>query len=176
MKPMPAQLRIPVSPQSPERGTRKTEVRMKSRMSIDQRLRELAAWLEDPELELGLGQSIFGRIRDEGHGAATASPGLRPDVIDGVSCRPDGGMSRLCERLGRQIARDSRCRELYDLVRYLPRHHLEILRVTYLGPETRSVRACAELLNVSSLRYRERKAALLAWFEGAMYRAGDVVE
>lgn len=141
---------------------------MKRQMSIDQRLREFALWLQSPELDIPVGRSIFGRIRDD---AGVRGEGVRPEIVDGVSCRPDGGMSRLCDRLGRAIARDSRCREMYDLAQYLPAHHLEILKVTYLGPEPRSVRACSELLKISTLQYRERKAALLAWFEGAMFKS-----
>jgi len=147
---------------------------MKRQMSIEQRLREYAEWLRQPGLHCGSGTSIFHRIQDEKHNAGVRSDGIAHEllVVDGeaVSCRPDGGMSRMVERMGRQIARDNRCREIHELVRCLPPHHRTVLQATYGGPEPRSVRVAAELLGVSKGRYCERKAALVAWFEGAMYR------
>jgi len=147
---------------------------MKRQMSIEQRLREYAEWLREPRLHCAGGSSIFHRIQDEKHNAGVRSDGIAHELllVDGeaISCRPDGGMFRTVERMGRQIARDNRCREIHDLARYLPQHHRAVLQATYGGPETRSVRAAAEALGVSKGRYCERKAALVAWFEGAMYR------
>jgi hypothetical protein len=144
---------------------------MKRHMSIDQRLREYAAWRHNPTLDLPSGRSTLARIKDERHNAGAGGHEIRPDIIDGVSCRPDGGMAVMAERLGEQIARDSRCRDLQDLVRYLPQHHRAVLEATYGGPERRSIRAAADLLGITRSAYCERKAALLAWFEGAMYRS-----
>jgi hypothetical protein len=149
-------------------------------MSMERRLCEYAQWLQDERLADGLdageGSSIFQRIREERHnaGAGAAGNGSRHDilVVDGesFSTRPDGGMARMAERLGQRIARDNRCREIHDLVCYLPVHHREVLRAAYGGPEVRTVRAAAEMLGVSKATYCERKARLVGWFEGAMFR------
>jgi hypothetical protein len=142
---------------------------MKRQMSIEQRLREYAQWLREPGLEVGMGDSVLARIRDEQHNAGAAEP-LRSEIIDGVSCRPDGGLGRLAERMEYALRRDMRCRDIHDLALYLPPHHREVLAATYESGEPRSVREAAERLGISRGQYCERKAALLGWFEGAMFR------
>lgn len=142
---------------------------MKRQMSVEQRLREYAQWLRDPALDVGTGDSVLARIRDEQHNAGAAAP-LRAEIIDGVSCRPDGGLGRLAERMEQALRRDMRCRDIHDLARYLPQHHREVLSATYDAAEPRSVREAAERLGISRGQYCERKAALLGWFEGAMFK------
>ncbi|MDR3414613.1 MAG: hypothetical protein P4L83_00370 [Nevskia sp.] len=142
---------------------------MKRQMTIEQRLREYAAWLRHPRLEIGCG-SIFGRIQDEQMNAGAGGDETRPDIVDGVSCRPDGGLSRLAEQMSRDLRRDMCCRDIHALVQHLPEHHRRTLAAIYDSSEPRSVRAAAEALGVSRGQYCERKAALMAWFEGAMWR------
>ena len=143
---------------------------MKRQLSMEQRLREYADWLAGGTLQVSLGPSVFGRIREERGNAGMRSEGLQHDIVDGVPCRPDGGMSRMVERLGAEVARDNRCREIADLIPYLPQHHRQVLSVVYLGPEPRTAKEAAQLLQMSVGKFCERKAALLAWFEGAMFR------
>jgi hypothetical protein len=144
-------------------------------MSIEQRLREYSHWYRDEPLDVSLGESIFGRIQREQLNAGARGEGSRYDsfMVDGesVTCRPDGGMGRMADRIGAQLARDNRCREIRDLLPFMPRNHAEVMKVVYLGPEARTARASAELLRVSLGQFQERKAALHAWFEGAMFRS-----
>lgn len=146
---------------------------MRRQMSVEQRLREYARWLREPALEVGMGDSVLARIHDEQHNAGAAEP-LRAEIIDGVSCRPDGGLGRLAERMEHALRRDMRCRDIHDLAQYLPAHHRAVMAATYGDVEPRSVREAAGLLGISRGQYCERKAALLGWFEGAMFRtSGD---
>lgn len=143
--------------------------------SIDQRLREYAAWKREPALHVSTGGSIFGKIRDEQFNAGARGDGIKPDIIDGVSCRPDGGMTRIMDDIGRELARDNRCRDIEDLMRYLPEQYRAVYVATYGGLERRSERVSAELLKVKRNEYVTRRAALWGWFEGAMFRVGIIV-
>jgi|SRR5581483_4362334 len=141
---------------------------------IEQRLIEYGEWLNQPRFDAPMGQSVFGRIRDEQENAGAHGEGLKPDIIDGVPCRPDGGLGNLADRLGREIARDNRCRDIADLLAYLPAHHRTVFDATYLAPPRdipRSERSAARLLGITRDLYGERHAALIGWFEGAMFRA-----
>jgi hypothetical protein len=144
------------------------EVGMKRYMSMDQRLREYGQWCEQGALQVTVGHSIFGRIREMQENAGLHSEGWQPDIVDGIACRPDGGMMLLMERIGAEAARDNRCREIAALVPHLPQAHRRVLTVVYLGPEPRTAREAAKVLEVSVGKFQERKAALLAWFEGAL--------
>jgi len=145
--------------------------------TIEYRLVEFGEWLNEPGLHVAAGWSIFGKIREEQENAGAHGDGIKPDiiVIDGEAtmCRPDGGLAALAEQMGREIARDNRCRDILDLLHYLPDHHRDVMKATYVAPARdvpRSARAAAKLLGVTRDQYGERKAALLGWFEGAMFR------
>lgn len=142
-------------------------------MTIEARLIEYAEWLNDPALNCAVGWSVFGRIQEDQENAGLHGDGFKPEIIDGVPCRPDGGVGALAERLGRDIARDNRCRDIHDLIQYLPAHHREVMAAAFVGERRevpRSVRSAADRLGIKRSEFCERKAALLAWFEGAMYR------
>jgi hypothetical protein len=142
-------------------------------MSVEQRLREWAIWLQDTRLILPTGSSLLGRIQDEQYNAG-AGDECRPELIDGVACRPDGGLGRLAQRMGAEIDRDRRCRDIHELVQSLPEHYLEALGAGYVvakGQPPRSERSIAGLLGITQPAWRERRAALKGWFEGALFRS-----
>ncbi len=143
---------------------------MRRKLSMDQRLREYVDWLRHGSAYVPVSGSIFGRIQEMQANAGSKSEGFKPDIIDGVPCRPDGGIGALAQRMGRQIAIDTRCREIHDLMPYLPEPYQHTFMAAYTGPERRTTRQAATILKISTGAFQKRKAALLGWFEGAMFR------
>ena len=141
---------------------------MKRALTMEQRLMEFAEWRQSGGLQVPLGESIFGRIAREQAGAGPGGEKARFEIVEGVPCRPDGGMGRMMEMYGAQAACDSRCREIRELLPLLPELHRETLEAVYLGPERRQAREAAQLMKLSVGKFYERKAALLGWFEGAL--------
>ena len=143
-------------------------------MSMESRLREYAEWRNDGPLDVPVGESVFGRIARDQENAGIHGDGIKPEIIDGIACKPDGGLGMLVERMGYDIARDRRCREIHELLPYMPVKHREVMDATYIGlarEVPRAERSAATLLGLSRVQYCARKAAVHAWFEGAMFRS-----
>lgn len=142
---------------------------------VRRRLEEYAEWCNAPAPNYSSGSSIFARIQDSHENAGISGSGMRPDIIlvddEAVACRPDGGMGRMAEDLGRMIAADNRCREIHDLVPYIPDFLRPVFNAAYVGFEVpRPDEEAARRMGVSKSTYQKQKYGLLCWFCGVKFR------
>lgn len=147
---------------------------------VRRRLEEYAEWTNAPAPNYSSGSSIFARIQDS-HENAGISGGFRPDMIlvdgEAVACRPDGGLGRMAEDLGRMIARDNRCREIHDIVPYIPVFLRRVFEAAYVGIEVpRPDEEAARRLGISKSTFQKQKYGLLCWFCGVQFRSVFAVE
>lgn len=147
---------------------------MNTQVTIESRLREYATWRAQPTPDYATGSSIFNRIKEDQENAGAHGIGFKPDIIDGVPCRPDGGMSRMADRLGRIIAIDNRCREIQDLLVFLPAELRSVFDATYIGlprEVPRRQRDAAVRMKLSLSSYQKQHYGLICWFAGVKFQA-----
>ncbi len=147
---------------------------MHSQQAVEQRLEEYAAWRNQDGTQYPTGDSVFGRIQDMQENAGLHGDGFKPDIIDGVPCRPDGGLARRAHQLGWQIDMDQRCSEIHDLVQFMPSDLVRVLEAAYIGPPLevpRPDRDAASRLKMSLGKYQRLKFGLVCWFRGVKFRS-----
>lgn len=110
--------------------------------------------------------SPFHKIHVMQENAGMRGSGLQFDVIDGVSCRPDGGMADFCERHDSRMTDHLRSRETYYAVMSLRDEHRAVLMAKYRvenRERPRTLRAAAEVLGVAHTTLADRlERALIA--------------
>lgn len=141
-----------------------------SAAEVERRLVEWATWRLEPAIDCTKGQTIMQRIKVDQHNAgASAQGGFHYEVIDGVPCKPDGGVAQLVERMGRELVRDRRAREVEEVVHRMPRDLLLIVQATYVCVHYRDIprseRDAAEVLKLKKGKYRELKSRMVGWVE-----------
>jgi hypothetical protein len=113
--------------------------------TIQWRCKLWGIWAQQPRVEYERSSSVFGRIHEEQENAGIHGDGIRFEIIDGVSCRPDGGMARAVIAKGRAIAHDIRCRETAEAISCLPAQMRNAIVHTYVVPHRESPRGFAEV-------------------------------
>lgn len=161
-------------------------------MNAEKRLLEYCRWLQEPGVNyMPASSGALARLADEGRDSrrkalqrgirsrqgptsreirSKETGGVRMEIVvqdgDSVACPPDGGMGAMVDRMFYAIQRDSRCKELADLILVMPLEHSATVQCTYIGhwrDVPRTGKAAAGLLGVSMPTYWKRKARLLAW-------------
>lgn len=104
--------------------------------------------------------------------------GVRMEIVtyggDSVACPPDGGMGTMyglmIERMARSLERRDRCKEISELLAFMPAEGRAVVRVTYqevAGPNEvgREGKEASRMLGIAERTYWRRKAAMLDWLE-----------
>lgn len=123
---------------------------------IESLLRQYAEWQNAPPADLWV------------------NSGSKTEIIDGVSCVPDGGMARFVQTHQRQMMIERAARVVQDTLPFLPDLLRPVFDATYVGPAhlvPRSERDSAEKLGVSLNKYQKLKFGLLCFFHGANFQA-----
>ena len=68
--------------------------------TVQWRLKNWGEWVQRPREEFARSTSVFGKIASEQFNAGARGDGIVFDVIDGISCRPDGGMAEAVVKRG----------------------------------------------------------------------------
>lgn len=130
------------------------------RHTVQWRLKLWGRWTQEPRPEFTPSSSVFGTIKEMEGNAGIHGDGIRYEIIDGVSCPPDGGMARAVVRRGRAIAHDIRCRETADAVSRLPDQMRRIVRDTYVVPVREHPRSAREVARRLRLHHSSVQGAL----------------
>lgn len=132
------------------------------RHSVQWRLMMWGQWTQEPRREFARSSSPFGRIVEMQDNAGIVPDGIRYEIItvdgEAVSVPPDGGLSEACERAGRSLAHDMRCREVESAVADLPDGMRKAIITVYVVPrreKPRSEREAALRLGVSQQTINE---------------------
>lgn len=128
------------------------------RHTVQFRLWRWGGWVQLPREDIARSSSPFGRIAEERNAAGNQGDGIRYEIVDGVSCPPDGGMSRAVEHAGRAISRSIQCREVHEAVSFLPERMRQVTIETYVvarGEDPRSARSVAERMGLDESTVRE---------------------
>lgn len=114
------------------------------------RLEDWGQWVQNPRSVQAGTYSVFGKIADERNAAGDRGEGIRYEIIDGVSCPPDGGLAREMEIKARAWGFDFRCRETHAAIDLLPAQMRLAIREMYAVPsreEPRTIRAVSVRMN-----------------------------
>lgn len=126
--------------------------------SVQARLQKWGRWRQQPRPQLAAWPSIFGRIKDEGGNAGIHGDGIRYEIIDGVSCPPDGGLSKAYVKAAKATTWDTLCREVDEAVNSLPPRRRLIIETVYIvapREHPRSQARTAALLELERTTVRE---------------------
>lgn len=139
---------------------------------IHKRLIQWGEWIQDPRPPYDPTKSPFGRIQKEQFNAGARSDGIRYEVIDGVSCKPDGGLALLAEKMGRMIAHGIKCKETHSAVHDLTERMRQIVYLRYVVPrreKPRSLQAIADSLSLDKSTIHESLNAAAGRIERRIY-------
>lgn len=125
------------------------------RHTVQWRLAICFQWKQQPNHNVAMSSSPFGKIADERNAAGSHGDGIRYEIVaedgDAVACPPDGGMERAMRFRGRMAAHDMLCRETWEAVQLLPQVQRAVVTQTYLVPsreDPRGARAVARLMGL----------------------------
>ena len=116
-------------------------------------------------------RSPNGKIADEKESSGHRGKGMVFDVIDGVSCRPDGGMSHYYERHSNELRQYDRAREVTKALRDLPDIHKAALLARFDVPKLErplSFEQSAERLGLCKATYQRRYDSAVKRLAGMM--------
>lgn len=130
--------------------------------TLQHRLLQWGQWTQEPRREFGRSSSPFGKIAEMHENAGLHGDGIRYEIIvvDGksVQCPPDGGMWAECERAGRALSFDLKCREVEEAVACLPDAMRKAIIETYVVArknDPRPQKEVAKRLKVSRSTVRD---------------------
>lgn len=123
--------------------------------SVQRRCQQWGQFVQQSRVHFTRSASVFGRIKDMHGNAGIHGDGIRYDIVDGVSCRPDGGMSALVEQRGRELAYNIRCKETHDAIMQLTSELRAVIEATYIVPYREKVRSTRDVGEVLGLNYRK---------------------
>jgi hypothetical protein len=140
---------------------------------IERRLREWAGWLHSPSYNAYPSTTVEWRIFTERENAGARGDGMRYEVLDGVVCRPDGGMSQHAMRAGRILALDARCHETHKAIEILPGPMRLVVVKRHVRPDRRdkpmSFRALEGVLGEAEETLRDRYNAAARRLDRSIY-------
>lgn len=123
---------------------------------IEGRLVEYGSWIRHP-IVFGGSPSIFAHVAEMKENMGFHGEGFAPEIIDGVMCRPDGGLANSITRMSGILAFDLRGREVHEAMRLASRRMRDLVSVTYIQAPTRRPRSrqlAAQLLGIGEREYR----------------------
>lgn len=147
--------------------------------SVQSRLKKWGHWVQDRQHLSAASYSPFGKIADERNASGNHGDGIRYEVIDGVSCPPDGGLSRELERHARAWGHDIRCREVHQAVASLPPGMRRAIVETYVvsaREDPRSAREVARRLDLHLKTVQESLHAAYRHIEREIFGPFELAE
>lgn len=123
---------------------------------IEGRLVEYGSWRRHP-IVFGGSPSIFSHIAEMKENMGFHGEGFAPEIIDGVMCRPDGGLANAVSRMSGILAFDLRGREVHEAMQLASKQMRALVLVTYIQAPTRRPRSRAlasQLMSIGEREYR----------------------
>lgn len=140
--------------------------------SIHGRLIEFGRWLIEPRLSIAPSTTPLHRVKEDRENAGAGGSEFHYDMLDDVPCMPDGGVSEAVRRMGPELTRDRKCREIRELVWGMPVEYAQVLLVTYASPSWRDIPRreveAAKMLRISVKMYRGRRERLFKWLDARL--------
>lgn len=142
--------------------------------SSEDRLVEYGLFLRHPFVVQTGVRSVFARIARDHSNAGTYGDGFAPDIIDGIACRPDGGLADLVSKQWGELRTQIRVREVHEAVQLMrdPRWR-HLVHITWVDiPDRqpcRPQRLAAEAMQLNLSEYRDLRARVLGYMEAKLY-------
>jgi hypothetical protein len=99
------------------------------------------------------------------------------EIIDGVVCRPDGGMADFVARHRRLMNLERQARAVADVIPFLPSDLKRTFDATYVGlplEVPRRERDAAERMGISRGTYQKLHYGLLCFFAGVNFKTMEI--